>query len=138
MTTDDENESILVPVQDTKIVRSHRTHEIEIKKTNFNIQEFVRINLKKIIYTILPIFYFNEYNVFSNKKFQFFKTEAKNLTEVESNSNSLITTVFSYLSPRNLMKKLSNLNQRQTENNNRFGLSPISQFILKINHFNFL
>ena len=135
MTTDEENVKKVYSVLDTKI-DSDNSDKVVVNKTNFNIREFVQYNFKKIIFMILPIFYLNEYfQVFSNdEKIKFFKNETEKNTTVESN-DSLIKNVFSYLAPRNLMTKILNLNQRPE--NYRFGFSPFSQFLLKINHFNF-
>jgi hypothetical protein len=134
MTTAEENVKKFNSVLDTKIDLDNSDKVVE-NKTNFNIREFVQYNLKKIIFMILPIFYLNEYfQVLSNdEKIKFFKNETEKNT-VESN-DSLIKSVFSYLAPKNLITKILNLNQRHE--NYRFGFSPFSQFLLKINHFNF-
>jgi hypothetical protein len=134
MTTDEENVKKFNSVLDTKIDLDN-SDKVVVNKTNFNIREFVQYNFKKIIFMILPIFYLNEYfQVLSNdEKIKFFKNETEKNT-VESN-DSLIKSAFSYLAAKNLITKILNLNQRHE--NYRFGFSPFSQFLLKINHFNF-
>jgi hypothetical protein len=139
----DESNLIIIDLSLNKSKEDDDDEFIECKKivnNNIRVLDFIENYFKKTFITFLPSYKFT--SIQQQNNLQFFQTTKSDEKLVEK-SSSIIMNVLSYLKPTNFISKFLvrpkpiELGYIAKEREN-YGLKPFSEFLLRMNDFNFL